>query len=230
MPTLTIREKVHHGRVLNFRIGVLPSLDFDAMAHFMAGSYYAPAAPTSDMGKRQVNRTLSALEAGGRAELGWTTYTLHAVPDGALCDWYLFCGNPAVAVAQTRAIDRPVPICQRCADKFEESDQIPVVYFPPTEEDVSVVDIQNKFTLLRDPNGDVMKIESGYEAGLTRNLWAVLEVEASCDHIQIEDGCDECTPAFNVVPGPYTGSEYVLYYIATTEEWTNADKDIKYVF
>lgn len=223
MSIVTIREKIHHGNYRNFRVGVLPALDAESLDHFMASSPYG--GPTK---ADQVALALEHLTENGEAEHGWARYTLHHLPEGVVCEYYALCENAAVGVVANPYINHPVPTCQRCADKHN----LEVVKFPQAGT-VPTVDIESKFTLVREANGDVKMIDTPDLAGDStpdRNLWAVENPDEECEHESIVEGCEHCAPDFTLIPGPQARNGNILYYLVTEEEWTDEAKDIHYVY
>lgn len=231
MSVVTIQEKIHHGNYRNTRIGVLPALDRAAVSDFMnKGPHRGPGYTES-----QVATVLSDLTENASAELGWATYTTHKVPEGAMCDWYAVCDHPAVAAASTRVIDHPVLVCQRCVDLFtvDERERLQVVNFPRDLTEVSR-NIEDDFTLVREENGDVKKVDILdvlVDGTSEAHIWTVTEREKSCEHESLNQDCEDCqTTDFPVTPGIVDNSEGFLYYLITEEARTDKHKDVKYVY
>lgn len=232
MSVVTIQEKIHHGQYRNTRIGVLPALDYAAVSEFMdKGPHRGPGYTES-----QVAMVLGGLTENATAELGWATYTVHKVPEGAECEWYAMCDYPAVAAASTPVIDHPVLVCQRCVGLFtvDDRERLKVVYFPNGDLPTPPRQIQDDFTLVREANGDVKKldvIDFLVDGPAEPHVWAVTEREKSCEHESLNQDCEDCqTTDFPVTPGIVGNSEEFLYYLITEEARTDKHKDVKYVY
>lgn len=229
MSTMTIQEKIHHGNYRNTRIGVLSALNHATLREFLDGSPYRG----SGHSEANVNMVLDDLTAHVTAELGWATYTVLRVPQGAPCEWYAMCDNLAVAAASTPVINHPVLVCQRCVGLFTVDDRkrLQVTPLPLKVDVIGKVNLEPKFTVIREPNGDAQMIET-YDLDNIhipeRRLWAIEDVDKSCIHDMIDPECEECTQDLRALPGVHTCN--ILYYVATEQEWTDEDKGVDYVY
>ena len=221
MSIATISEKIHHGNYRNTRVGVLEFLDVTSLKEFLDRGPYAAGGYSRD----RVSKILDELMEGGKAEHGWARFQLELVPDEPFCEYYVSCDNTAVGVVAVGVIDHAVPVCQRCADKHN----LEVVKFLPGMVKYEPRKLGDYFTIRTAENGDHLHLDT-VEPGDVHHAWAIREVESTCDHVQIEDGCDDCTPDFEALPGFSMHPINILYYVLTEQEWTAADKDVKYVY